>query len=251
MTETRTHTLKSADKLFDILEYVVEHDTSTAVEVAEGTGINRSTAHVHLRTLAKNGYLVQHDNEYQPSLRFLWNGERVRSRIPFYQEGRAEVDDLARETGELVNMAVVESDGVYLAYIAEGEKAIHNHLPGKPMPMHASAVGKAVLASFSSARLDDVLEETDLDPVTDATITDVDELKRELETIRRDGFAVDAEEGGEGIRCLAAPVTDDGDVVGAVSITGPAKRIGGEYQKTLEQRIQNLANVIEVRMKYN
>ncbi|WP_158545706.1 MULTISPECIES: IclR family transcriptional regulator [unclassified Haloferax] len=250
MDQEQKHTLKSADKLFEILEYVLDEGEGTALSVAEAIDFNRSTVHVHLQTLVKHGYLVQDENLYRPSLKFLKHSERVRDRIPFYQKGKDEVDELAAETGELVNMASVEQESFYLLYISEGEKAIHNHLPGKQMAMHASAVGKAILAHLPTDDADRIINKAKLTKITENTITDEDELRTELETIRSQGFAVDAEEGGIGIRCLAAPVRSDERIVGAVSITGPTKRIGGEYEKSLQTKITNLANVIEVKMKY-
>lgn len=250
MNRDQKHTLKSADKLFRILEYALANDDVTTTDVAEGTSLNRSTVHVHLQTLTKHGYLVQHDAVYRPSIKFLWHGERVRSRLLAYQKGREEVDVLATKTGELVNMAILEADKVHLLYIAEGDKAIHNHLPGKEMPIHASAVGKSILAHLPHSRQEDLLETIELAEITENTITSETHLREELQSIKSQGYAVDAEEGGLGIRCIAAPINLDEETAAAVSITGPAKRIGGEYEESLRTEITNLANVIEVKIKY-
>lgn len=252
MGDNGQHTLKSAGKLFRILEYVLEEGRADSSSVTQATGLNRSTVHVHLQTLRERGMLVQDENDvYYPCLKLLSYGEQARYRIPFYQKGKAEVDELAEETGELVNMAYLQGNRVYLMYISEGERAVHNHLPGKGLPVYASAVGKAVLAHLPSNDLDDILNQIELTKLTEATITDESVLRNELEQIESQGYAVDDEEGGEGIRCIAAPVCPGVEAVGAVSITGPAQRIGSEYQESLQRKITNLANVVEVKLRYD
>lgn len=251
MPDHSDHTLKSAEKLFNILEQVLELNGARLKEIADETALNKSTVHVHLQTLVKRGYVVQDGPTYEPSLSFLWHGERVREGNPIYRHGRAEVGDLAEETNELTNLATREQGKVVLLHIAEGENAVHDHTPGKRLPMHSAATGKAILAHLPTDEVDGIIDEHGLPPVTENTITDRDALGDALADVRKQGYAVDDEEGGSGIRCVAAPITPEDRAIGAVSITGPAKRIAGEYQSSLQEAVMNTANVIEVKLRYS
>jgi IclR family acetate operon transcriptional repressor len=96
---------------------------------------------------------------------------------------------------------------------------------------HASAAGKAILATMAEPRVREICAQTGLRPRTSHTITDVDSLLANLAQVRSNGFAIDDEEDAEGIFCLGAAIFGhDGVVAGAVSVTGikgdlPAWRI--------------------------
>jgi DNA-binding IclR family transcriptional regulator len=267
--------VQSSGKLFRILERLVETGGEGVTALAEATGIPKSTVHLHLRSLQEAGYVVRAEQAYRPSLRLLELGDQTRQTHEVYRAGREEVDTLARETNELVNLGVPESGQVRLLYLREVEgDATHDplsvstefeatksrvsvlsesyeHVPGKALDMHATAMGKAILAELSTEEVDRIVDQHGLSRHTDRTITSRDRLIEELESIRNEGVAVDDECRVEGLCCVAAAVTLGGEPVAAVSISGLADRLNGEYRQQLANRVTNTAGVIEIKLAHS
>jgi len=267
--------VQSSEKLFRILERLVDTGGEGVTELAEATGMPKSTVHLHLQSLRDAGYVVGAGGTYRPSFRLLELGDRTRQSHEVYRAGREEVDTLARETNELVNLGVPENGKVRLVYLREVEgDASHNplsvstefeatgprvsvlsesyeHVPGKALDMHATAMGKAILAEFSTEIVERIVDQHGLPRHTEKTVTTRDRLFEELETVRSDGFAVDTECRVEGLCCVAAAVSREGEPVGAVSISGLADRLNGEYREQLVNRVTNTAGVIEIKLTHS
>ena len=110
-----------------------------------------------------------------------------------------------------------------------------------------------MLTHFPESRVEEIVEHHGLPECTDHTITTRDELFDELAEIRERGYAIDREEKIEGLRCIAAPVTgSDGEVLGAVSVSGPSRRMEGAwFDEELPQQVQRSANVIEINAQFS
>lgn len=255
-------TLQSSEKVFDILDHLVRAGTAGVTEVATQTSYHKSTVYVHLRTLEQLGLVVKSGTTYRPSLKFIEYSETIKQSTDVYTRGHDEVETMARETGELAVLGVPENDDVVVVHAVSGAKAIQDLTAGTRVPAETSAMGRAILAHCEGTTPDD-------DPGGDPE-TDPDEA--DLEAIRRDGYAVtdgdptiedpyvaapvegesraESRRVGVDVRALAAPVVHEGVPVGAVSVTGPAKRITGTYQTDIRDRVRNAADLIETRLKY-
>ena len=97
---------------------------------------------------------------------------------------------------------------------------------GSRIPTHCSAVGKVMLAFLPEERLVSIVKDKGLPRRTENTITDFEELKKHLQLIRKQGYALDDEENERGVKCVAAPIRDQsGEVIAAISISVPGIRI--------------------------
>ena len=145
---------------------------------------------------------------------------------------------LMEEGGETVNLAVEdEGEAVYLAQIECRQMMRAFALPNESSA-HCSAVGKAILSAASNKRLSKILHQRGMPRLTVKTITTPALLRQELERVRAAGYAVDDEEHAVGLRCIAAPIFDEtGDVVAAVSASGPMARV-------VEERIAGLGALV-------
>lgn len=254
--EMETRTVKALGTSLDILEALCDVKGGTVTEIGEHIGVSTSAVHAHLQTMEKRGYVTRDGFEYRPSLRYLGIGEQVkRDHIDIYEAGREEIKTLAKETGEFGWIMVEErGHGIFVSKEA-GENAVEtgNFPPGKPTPLQATAAGKSILAHLPEDARDEILEQTELRAVTQNTITDPDVLRDQLETIRDRGYALSSEESVHGIRSVAAPVLSaDQEVLGAISISGPVSRIGGErFRETLPDRLIKCSNVVEINAMRN
>lgn len=254
MTETERLRVKSAATTFKTIDALKALDRPSVAEVADYVGVPKSTAHDHLSTLIDLEFVVRETDGYRLGARFLEYGGYVRENMKVYRVARPVVKQLATETGEHANFMVEEHGlGIFL-YKAKGEDAVtlDTH-PGMRVPLQTTALGKAIFAYMPSDEVDRITEERGLPAVTGKTITDRQVLFDELETIREQGYATDNEERVEGMRCVAAPITDQKDrVLGAVSVSGPMSRMHDDrFEHEIPRRVRSAANVIEVNMTYS
>ncbi|PCR88822.1 IclR family transcriptional regulator [Natrinema ejinorense] len=251
---TKPRTIQAVGITLEIIDFLHENDSARITEIAAELGRSKGTIHCHLATLLENEYVVRNGEEYQLSLRYLHLGEGVKDRLGIYDVVADEVDELASECNELVQFAMEEHGrGVYL-YKKGGDQAVQTASSvGKREYLHCISLGKAILAHYPRERVEKIVDRHGLPGYTDQTITTREELFENLETIRERGHAFDEEEKIEGLRCVAAPVMGtDGQVLGAISISGPSRRMTGDrYREELPNKVTRSANVIEINSKFS
>lgn len=204
----------------------------------------------HLNTLCDSGLLTKEETRYTLGMEFIPMGEYVKNQLTIYRLGRPAVDELAQKSNEAAHL-VVEHDGLEMTvYESWTDRAVatnyHTRIRGKPQYLHYSATGKAILAHQSEARVQEIIDTHGLVKRTERTITDENILFEQLDVIRDRGYAINDNEEVYGLRSIGAPVlNDDGQVLGAVSVSGPSKRVSGEvFETKLPELVLEAANVI-------
>jgi DNA-binding IclR family transcriptional regulator len=252
MEKRAKNPVKTAQKTLRIIEQL-EDGPQRLKTVTNAVDMQKAAVFNHLATLVEAVYVVKEGNQYRLSLKFLKIGGHLRHRNGLYQLAGPKVKELARETGEIANMIVEERGlGIYIAH-ERGEDAVelNTHI-GLTTSLHATALGKAILAHTPRDRVEEIVANRGLVARTPQTITDEDVLFDRLETVRERGFAIDDGERQEGLRCVGAPIQEkNGDVIGAISLSAPATRVStdeltGEFAET----VTSVANVIELEVKY-
>ncbi len=221
--------VQALDRGLTLLEILAEEDGLTLSELSRRSGVSASTVHRILLTLVSRAY-VQHDMErgiwlvgvgaFKTGSAFLRN-RRVASM------GRAAMHALMEATGETVNLGI-EDDGevVFISQIESHDTLRAFFRAGSRGAMHASGVGKALLAEFPEHRVRQICAVRRLERFTEHTITDLGELLSELAQGRRNGWALDDEERSLGMRCVAAPIFNEhAEAIAGVSVSGPAVRV--------------------------
>jgi len=254
MADKPRNSVKSVERTFRIIGGLQELDGAGVTELADHLDLPKSTVHNYLSTLEGAAYVVKEDEQYRVGLRFLEHGAFARTQSPIFEVARPELDRLAEETGELVNLLVEEhGKGIYL-YRTRGENAVRvkEHV-GNRVSLHSTALGKAILAHYPQRRVDEIIDRHGMPATTERTVTDRDELSETLASVREAGVAFDDEERLSGLRCVAAPVlSNDDEVLGSISISGPSHRFDDErFREELPQRILETANVLELNVTYS
>jgi len=246
--------VNAATLSFEIVEALRELDGAGVSEVARHLDEPTSTVHDHLQTLEAEEYLIKEGSTFHVSTRFLQLGEHARARKKAFEIARPEVEDLAEETGEHANFLVEEHGlGVFL-YKACGSEAVQlDTHAGMRVPLQTTALGKSIMAQRPTEEVDAILDRRGLPQVTENTVTDRDELFEQLAAIRERGYAYDDAERVKGMRCVAAPITDDdGRGIAAVSISGPKSRMRGDrFTEAVPELVLRTANVVEVNLTHS
>lgn len=249
-----TGTVKAVRTMFDIVEYVADCDGVTITEVADELGYAKSTVHRHFSTLTELGYLVEDANEYYEGLRFLEIGHSARVRQQGYEMAKEKVEEIAAETGERAQFIVEEHGEAVYIHRAFGEHAVRTDPGiGSRIPLHATAAGKAILANLDERRRTEIVEAIDFEPITDATITDSTSLYDELDAVRERGYSFNRQENLAGLHAVGVPVTrPDGDVIGALSVSGPSHRLQGDwFEDELPALLLGTANELELNIAHS
>lgn len=246
--------VKAVTTALDIVRLLDENEGVTIEAIASEIGVGSSTVHRHLVTLREEGYVVTEDGKHRLSLQFLTHGGRVRNRLPEDEFIDRKVKQISEETGERAQYIVEENGERVYVFTHAGQTAVRTDATiGKRGPLHVSAAGKAILANLSSDRLDEIVAERGLEAATENSITDREALESELAEIRERGFALNDEESTAGLRAVGVPVHHgDGQVLGALSITGPAHRLTESYfREELPHLLLGTANEIELNLQYS
>lgn len=235
--------VQAVDRALDLLEALADLDGPVGVgEVAALTGLPQGTAHRLLRSLQIRGY-VRHDASRKYSLgaaafRLGDAAQRALSR-----SARPHLAELVALSGETANLAVLEGDDVvYVAQVPSPRTLRMFTEVGRHVPPHSTAVGKVLLAAMEPDRALALVRRRGLVPVTEHTITDAAAFAAELDRVRDLGFAADEQEQEVGVRCVAVPVGSGGDVVAAVSLSGPTARFAGADTEGLVVAMRRVAD---------
>lgn len=238
--------VRSVDKALAILEYMAVKDGSAGLaEIGQVLALNASTAHHLLSTLRQRGFVEQDPatRRYHLSLKCLEVGQAARSHLDLRTLATPHLHSLAHQTQENSNLAIL--DGQEVVYLAQAESGRMMRMftrPGARAPLHATGVGKCLLAWLGETEKEAIVAGLPLTRYTGKTICQREGLLSHLAEVRRRGYALDDEEREEGVVCIASPVRDHtGKVVAAISISGPAGRTRGDNHHTLVSMVKAAA----------
>lgn len=192
-------------------------------DLASELDLNKTSLLRIVRTLETEEFLLRSDDTYRLGPRVLDLGKVFLSTLSVHRVAQPKMSMLAAECNQTVSLAILDDfDVVYIAIeMAQRELGIQGEVGGRH-PAHATALGKVMLADLDPDDLNARLEGRELTRLTHRTIIDEAQLRERLTQVRSDGFALDDEERGLGIRCIAAPIRDhSGRVVAAMSVAGP------------------------------
>jgi len=236
----------SVGTTFAVLETVLQADGATLSEVAEEHGIAHSTAHDHLTSLRRLGFLVKENNTYYIGLRARQFGEYARTRKALYPIVEEHVTELSEEVDATTGFSVEEHGRAYPLYRNLKYPIERSFVDKHVFYMHTSAVGKAMLAGYPAERVAAIVDRWGLPEMTDNSLTTEDDLSAELAEIADRGVAVNDEENRQGLRALAAPTTGPtGTVAGAISISGPTYWLVDDAIERLTPMLRDRAAAIE------
>lgn len=246
--------LKTTETSLEVVDALYELGGGRIDEIANHLDAAPSTIHRHLTTLRAHDYVTKTGDVYQLGLRFLTIGGYIQHNERGYQLAKDKVQQLALTTGERVQFITEEHGQRVYIHASVGEDAVQTdaHI-GKRGPLHCSAAGKAILAALPRTRVEEIIDKRGLSRVTPNTITDRDALFEELQEIANRGVAFNKQESVMGLNAAGTAVKrPDGQVLGAISISGPAQRFKGDK---LGEEIPNLllgaTNEIELNLKYS
>ena len=232
------------DRAVAILD-VVEHGARTHAAVVRATGLSRTTAHRLLKSLEAHGLLEYEGGRgYRLGPRLLKLGAMSLQKPSLRDAAHPALERLAAATGESAQLYVTSVDGRVCVDAVESSSELRTFVPiGEELPLWAGSAGKVFLASMSPEQADaHIARAQELTPATPTG----ERLRRQLATIRRQGWATSAGERQVGVGSVSAPVRGArGETIAAVSVSGPTSRISRADARRYAPAVVTAASEIE------
>ena len=226
-------------RVFRILEEIVNANRPLTVsEISEGTGLQGPTTHRLCKMLLEERFL-QYEIDGKRMLggpRLFHFGGRILSGSHLDLERHAILETLVEEVGETCNISIPEGTRMIYAERVEAHWPLRMQLPvGTPVPLHCTASGKLYLSQLAPSARQRILSRLRLSAHTPHSIVDIDELDRDLERTREQGFATDNEEFIEGLVAVAVPICgQNGRFCAGLALHAP------KFRMTMEDALDQL-----------
>jgi IclR family acetate operon transcriptional repressor len=238
--------VQSVDRAMLLLEALGEDEEGYRLtDLAIRTGLSPSTAHRLLTTLEKRRFVAfdQSDNMWHIGRQsfaigsaFIRRRNFVAPALPFLRRLR----DLTHETA---NLGIVDDGEVIVLTQVESREIMRAITKvGGRVPMVTSGIGKAILATYADEEVVAIIQRHGMKRLTPKSVVRAGELRNTLETVRRDGYAIDDQEFLMGLRCVAAVVyNDQAEALAAISVSGLASRVPQERVPELGRLVRDTA----------
>jgi DNA-binding IclR family transcriptional regulator len=248
----RNYQVPAVERALDILEFLNRIGQASFTEIYTRLGLPKSSVYQILYSLEERGYVRRAGGSanYVLGLKLFEMGNKAVSLVDIRSEAMPVLRELVDQTNETCHLGVLDGlEGVYLAKM-EGTRPVRlNSWEGKRMPLHCTAMGKALLAWQNPAQLAHLLDQIELKKSTEYTITQRQNLMENLELVRQRGWALDDQENESHIRCVAAPIHGiDGEVRAAISVSGLANQFDGEYLFKLADKVVSACRRLSSRL---
>ena len=246
------NSIQVIERMSHLLEVLARHPQPVSLKLlAQGASLHPSTAHRILNALVNDRMVERVDQgSYRLGIRLLELGNLVKARISVREHALPFMRELHAATGEAVNLSVRRDDEiVYVERTSSGRSMMRVvNIVGARAPLHITAVGKLFLLEDGAAGLRAYAERTRLAAYTRNSLTTITTLERELDRVRKQGYAVDAEEAEVGVRCIGAGVRDDtGTLVAGLSVSAPAERMKPAWSSLVRDTAAKISRAIGYR----
>jgi len=215
----------------DVMELLAEKNGLTITELANELNINRSASHRLLGTLEEKGYVGKTKNKrYYLTFKVTQLGMMVANNVSLRTVARPFLQEIAYTFKDNVTLGYWDGHRiVHLDKIESDEVLKIDPRIGTYPAGHCTSLGKAILAYLPERELESYLESNPLKSYTEFTITDRQQLEKELLKVRKEAFAVDNQERAIGLRCAACPGFDyTGRICFAISVSALDKKMPDE-----------------------
>ncbi|XXD11482.1 IclR family transcriptional regulator [Klebsiella sp. R445] len=247
--------IQSVERALTILDLFNEQATELKItDISKQMGLSKSTLHSLLKTLQLHGYIDQNpeNGKYRLGMKLVERGNFVVGTIDIRQKAKSWLTELSQHTGQTTHLGILDGrEGVYIEKIEGKLAAIAYSRIGRRLPIHATAIGKVLVAWLSEAERQPLLEGYQYTAFTPATITSREALLAALAQTRANGYALDSEENEQGVRCVAVPVWNhESRVIAALSLSTLTSRVDDDELARFRALLETAGRQLSVALGY-
>lgn len=251
--EERAKGNQSVRKAITLLRATAEDRNANVSSLARDAGLPRATALRMIQTLEQEGFLLRIPGDDRVLLgpELLRLARNTDEQLLLREVARPIVADLVAAVRETVTLSVVAPDGGLdlVSQVDAPAQLRPQSWVGQRFPLHASASGKVLLASYDDERLDRVLD-APLPRFTPATITTAAELRAELARVREQRYAVTRDEDEEGLSGISTGIDGpSGELLGVLTVAGPTQRLDRQRGRHAVDHLLRAAGRIDAALR--
>jgi DNA-binding IclR family transcriptional regulator len=249
--------IKSIEKALNLLELLSDNKKEMSItEISKELHMGVSTVYRILTTLKCRGYIVQNQqtSKYMLGAKLFILGCKVQNTTNLIKVVTPFLQRLSENTNETINFAVLEGrETICLSRIESKEMLKAGIEVGTKLPAHCTSLGKVLLAFLSEQEFRMLYNDNEkLSTFTPKTISSVEELKKCLKKIKKQGYAIDEEEFKIGVNCLGVPIiNNEGKAIASISISGPRSRFNLSKMEKVKNILINMSKDISNRLLNN
>ena len=243
----------AVERALTMLEEVAQaSDGLSNAEISRKLNIPKSSASYILRTLETQGYLARdvESGKYRVGLKILSLSRGALGGLDVRGVALPIMRRLTQQTGLTCHLAVL--DGAEAVYVEKVEPEGFIRMDtwvGRRMRVHATSVGKAIVAHISPEQLEQIVKKSGMEKRTPKTITTLPRLLKDLEKVRTEGYAIDDEENNLGARCVGAAIFDDrGTVLASLGLSGTTQQVSTQTMPRILEALKDAARHISMGM---
>src|SRR5580704_2523867 len=256
MPATKTPSVSSVRRALSIIEILANAPKGLGASVvSHKIHAPKSSAHTILLTLERSGFLQRDARNGRFSLgpKFFTLGDRLLAATEPRDKARPFLMDLVETTELTAHLAILDADQiVYVEKMDSPGMVKMNTWVGRRIDAHCTALGKAMLAHLEPDHFNELFRGSVLSRRTRRTIDSKEALKRDIQKIRARGYAIDDEECGIGVRCVASPVFDrSGIAVAAIGVAGTTAQVSRQDIEELGNLAKSAAAKISRNLGFN
>lgn len=224
----------------------------TLAEIAERSGMNKTTVYRLLNTLVMAGWLARGDgNSYRPTMRVFQIGSVALASTTLPAEAKPLLRELAENFGDTAYLMVPSGRHAVCIDAVTGDSPVTVSAVaiGSSLPLHAAA-GPVTMLAFVPGLLEEELAHHDREPFTPGTVTEAEDLRALVTRVRDQGYAVSEGDFLSDVAAVAAPVFGpDGSCVGTISLGGTVDRIRGQRAAAILDAVRGAAERLTSRLQ--
>jgi IclR family transcriptional regulator, KDG regulon repressor len=222
--------VQSLERALTILNKLSDYPEGIQIaRLSEQVGLSKSTVHRLLATLSNMNYVVKdsESDKYKLGLQILFLSRNILNNNDIVHTSKPYLEKLSREINETVHLCIEDrGEIVYIDKIESNQTIRMFSRVGNRAPMYCTAVGKILYSGMESEYFEELISKVNFIAKTEATITSPEELREEIDKIKKQKYALDNIENEEGIRCIAAPIYNHtGKIIASFSVSGPSNRV--------------------------
>lgn len=242
----------AVEKALAILDLLARNERALGIsELHQALDIPKATVFMILNTLEAHQVVRKTESgHYTIGARLYELGNAFLTKLDMAKVAHPHAEALGARTGFTTHVAILDNDQVLFVDKVEPSSFVRfSTYPGLRQDIHICSLGKAIAAHLPEPELDGILRRRRMRACTPYTITTAREFKRNLQTVRDRGFAVEDQEGELNVRCVGAPIFDAaGGAAGAISVTGLATQLGPESDDEIGAIVRDTARRISLEL---
>jgi len=237
----------SVRKAFEIIKFISNNQGKLSLsELGRQLEMNKTTMFRYLETLELLNILERRNSNWYLGIELFSLGHKVDAKSRIVDRIHPHLQEISKRLNETVNLVGMYANSALYLDKVESSRALQMRSQlGDHLPLHCTSLGKAILSTLSGDEVDKILGIIKLEPYTSHTVTSVEDLKKQINFVKMNGYSLEKEELEPGLSCIAVPLhIESANFFGGLSFSGSPDRFTEEKVEELSLELKTLAGKI-------